>query len=113
MAEDRTLAGNVRAAALHMFDDCNDSGSKFFVPIRPRIWPLKKYYDPEILERLVALTDEQLPISKNGDLNSLHRLALKSRQESLLRTVTTMFSDCGCWERRWSMLRRVRTSRNC
>ena len=79
MAEDRTLAGNVRAVALHMFDDCNDSDSKFF---RPDIEPadldqLKKYYDPEILQRLVALTDEPLPISKNGDLSSLHRLAIE------------------------------------
>jgi len=53
--------------------------SEFF---RPDIEPadldqLKKYYDPEILQRLVALTDEPLPISKNGDLSSLHRLAIE------------------------------------
>ena len=80
LAEDSTLAGDVRAAALRMLGGSDSFAARCGAEWdRPRdTSSLDKYYEPRILERVVALAEDQSPISdRGGDPSRLSRLAIE------------------------------------
>ena len=78
LAEDKTLAGNVRAAALRRFDGCDkfcvthDPTTR--VPLLTDVW--RQYYEPEVLQRVIRLIADRSPIGDRANNPSrLGRLA--------------------------------------
>ena len=80
LAEDRTLAGDVRADALRMFDRCERARGQLDpatgVPILTDLW--RQCYEPGIIQRVIKLIDDQSPITElYGDPSRLGRLAIE------------------------------------
>lgn len=80
LAEDKTLAGDVRATALRMFDDCDFAcqtrDPATGGPILTDFW--QQYYESEILGRVVKLIDDESPITDRKDEPSrMGRLAIE------------------------------------
>lgn len=80
LAEDKTLAGDVRATALRIFDDCDFARQTpdpaTGGPILPDCW--HQYYEPEILGRVVTLIDDESPITdRKYEPSRMGRLAIE------------------------------------
>ena len=80
LAEDTSLAGNVRAAALQILDVNDDPNLGYSLENAgaTELDLLKQYYHPEVIQRLVTLIDDKQPIldPHDGDLSRLGRLAI-------------------------------------
>ncbi len=80
LAEDESLAGNVRAAALRILHDC-DSACRTIDeatgrPILTDRW--QQYYQPEVLQRVVKLIGDKSPMAdRANNASRLGRLAVK------------------------------------
>jgi len=80
LAEDKTLAGDVRAAALEMLDECDvlydTEDPATGVPTLTDAW--RQYYEPGILRGIIDLIDELAPITARGnEPGRLGRLAIE------------------------------------
>jgi len=80
MAEDKRLAGDVRATGLRILDDrvcaCVTRDPTTGTPILTDLW--RQYYESEILQRVVKLIDDKAPITdRANDRSRLGRLAIE------------------------------------
>lgn len=83
MAEDSSLAGNVRVAALRMFEADDNPWWPDWSVTEARIEELSPYYAPELIRRVVILADDSQPISENNELSRLGRVAIEVAAKKL------------------------------